>query len=123
MNKKLRQNFEKAVGDYTKALLKMWELDAHYGYWIGDDMTGVYAYGDDIFINLSDLIYIVDNKVELKDVEEWQEYCVFAHEFNQTIPNLPSWVKGCPRLNEAEKQRLIDAKRDFEDTVKYFKKY
>ncbi len=30
----LRQDYEKAVNGYLCELLRMWELDAHYGYWI-----------------------------------------------------------------------------------------
>lgn len=115
--KLLRDNFEKAVADYVAAFLNMYELDARYGYWVSDDMTGVYAYGDNHFLSLSNLIYIVDNNVPESTLEEWEEYCLWAHEFGQTIPNLDSWVKGCPRASKEQMEHLIKLKQDFDDAV------
>ena len=118
---KRRSNFDKAVGEYVAALLKMYDWDGHYGYWISDDTTGIYAYEDDHFIALSDLIYIVDNDVPLATLEEWDEYCVWANEYNQTIPNLPSWVKGCPRLSKDEMAHLEKLKDEFKEAIKSYK--
>lgn len=115
---KQRSNFDKAVGEYVAALLKMYDWDARYGYWISDDTTGIYAYEDDHFIALSDLIYIVDNDVPLATLEEWKEYCLWAHEYNQTIPNLPSWVKGAPRASKSEMDALSKLHDDFKKTIK-----
>lgn len=96
----MRHNFDKAVADYVAALLEMYEWDAYYGYWIGDDNTGIYAYGDNHFISLADIIYIVENDVPLVVFEGWEDYCLWAHEVNKPIPNLDSWVRGCPRASK-----------------------
>lgn len=117
----LRERFDRAVAGYVAALLKMYDWDERYGYWVADDTTGVYAYGDYHFLNLSDIIYIVDNKVPESVLEEWEEYCLWAHEFNQTIPNLASWVKGCPRASKGEIEALRKAKQDLDDAVKHIK--
>lgn len=114
----LRGNFEKAVSEYLAAFLEMYEWDAHYGYWVADDCTGIYAYGDDYFINVSDIIYIVDNQVKKEDFDEWYKYCVFATEFGQTIPNLSSWLKGCPRLSKREIRHLCELKSNFENAMR-----
>ncbi len=117
----LRNNFDKAVDEYVAALLKMYEWDGRYGYWIADDNTGVYAYGDYHFIALADIIYIVDNSVPLDTFEEWDEYCLWAHKFSQTIPNLPSWVKGCPRLSKDERMHLEKLKDDLKEAIESYK--
>ena len=90
----LRKNFDAAVLAYLKELHKKFDWAECYGYWIGGDCTGVYCYGDYTYMDLSDIIYIVDNNVNIDEFEEWQGYCEFAEEFNQTVPNLPSWHKG-----------------------------
>ena len=112
---KLRTAFDKAVANYVAALLEMYEWDAYYGYWVGDDNTGIYAYGDNHFINLANVVYIVDNDVPLDVLEEWEDYCLWAHEFNQSIPNLDSWVKGCPRVSKEEMEALSKEKQELEE--------
>ena len=119
--KTLREAFDKAVASYVAALLKMYDWEARYGYWVADDTTGIYAYGDYHFLSLADIIYIVDNKVPESVLEEWDEYGLWAHEFNQTIPNLASWVKGCPRASKAEMAALRKAKQDLEDAAQQIK--
>lgn len=114
----LHKYFSEAVDKYVAALLKMYEWDASYGYWVADDNTGVYAYGDYHFLSLSNIIYIVDNKVPEDVLCEWEEYCLWAHEFNQTIPNLDSWVMGCPRASNEEMAALRKAKQDLDDAIK-----
>ncbi len=120
-NKLLRDNFEKAVADYVAAFLNMYELDARYGYWVADDMTGFYVYGDSHFLSLSNLIYIVDNNVPESTIKEWEDYRIWAHEFGQTIPKLDAWVKGCPRASKEQMEHLIKLKQDFDDAVQDYK--
>jgi hypothetical protein len=113
----LRETFDTVVDGYIQRLLRMFEWDTSYGYWVSDDRTGVYAYGDDYFINLADIIYIVDNHVSKKDFEEWWNYGLWAHEFNQTIPNLASWVSGCPRVSKEEMDTLRGLKESLNKEI------
>lgn len=119
---KLRREFDKVVNKYVAALLKMYDWSACYGYWIGDDTTGIYAYGDSHFIALRDLVYIVDNKVPEKTLDEWEEYCLWAHNFKQTIPSLKSWVNGCPRASKEEMAHLESLKMSLNGEIENYKK-
>lgn len=110
---KLRKEFDRAVANYIAALLKQFDWDAFYGYWVGDDCTGIYAYAEEYFISLADVIYIVDNNVSLDDFQEWYFYTLFASEYKQTCPNLNSWMKGCPRLSKVEQEKLRTMQADF----------
>ena len=110
----IRLNFEIAVRDYVRELLKRFDWDAVYGYWVADDCTGVYACGD-YFINLADVIYIVDNNVKFEEFDEWYSYCLWAHENGQTTPNLSSWVKGCPRASKSQMERIDNVKQALAD--------
>ena len=116
--KTLRKQLDAVIENYTKTLCERFKIDEAYCYWAADDNTGIYRCADDLFLNLSDVIYIVDNNIERKVVEEWQEYCIFAHDFQQSIPNLPSWVKGCPRLSKGEIKRLKALRDELEQTIK-----
>lgn len=96
--KLLKENYEKACNDYVQALLTLWNLDGYYGYWIGEDVGGVYDYGDGIFtIGMQDIVYCVENGVTEEEYEEMLEYCVKCHEYKLPAMNLNAWHKGAPR--------------------------
>ena len=60
----LKEQYEKACNGYLVELLRMWELDAYYGYWIGQEIGGVYDYGGGMFtIGMNDIIYCVEHDI------------------------------------------------------------
>ena len=129
INKNLKQDFEKAVDAYVDALLYMWSdydnedpsFTPIYGHWVGDDRSGVYCYGDDTFITLSDIILCVDNNVSYKDYLEWIDYCIQAREFGFDEPNLRSWLNGCPRIRESAFGVLRGMRENIESMIEVLK--
>ena len=116
----LREDYEKACNAYLLALANMWEWDCSgdYGYWIGDEVGGLYAYGDSTFINMEDIIYCVENSISKETYFDWQEYCVWAANFGQNTPNLKAWCNGCPRVDESTQKKLMDMRKELEDLIK-----
>ena len=100
-----------------KYLLKSWDLSEHYGYWIADEIGGVYAYGDDLFINMDDIIFCVENDVTELQYREFLEYCSTANEFGFDTPNLKSWIAGCPRVSENTFKQLRELKDNLHKVV------
>ena len=118
IKKMLKDQWEQACNGYLVELLRMWELDAHYGYWIGYEVGGVYDYGDGmISIGMDDIIYCVENDVEYKEYTAWQEYICDASEFGFDTPNLKSWHRGCPRTPQKVFDRLRGLKADLTKSV------
>ena len=94
----LKKNYEKACNDYVAALLTLWELDSYYGFWIADEVGGLYDYGDGCFtIDMCDIVYCVENNVKYNEFLEYQEYNVKCIDYNLHTMNLESWHKGAPR--------------------------
>ena len=114
----LRQNFEKAVEGYLTAFLKQMEWDSYYGYWVADDVTGIYAYGDEMFISLADIIYCVDNNVQEKELIEWQDYNVWAGGMGQSHINLYSWHKGYRGIPKEARNKMDSIKKELDDLIK-----
>jgi hypothetical protein len=115
----LRKQWEQACNGYLVELLRMWELDSYYGFWVGDETGGVYDYGDGMFtINMDDIIYCVLEDITREQYEEWQQYICDASEFNFNIPNLRSWMRGCPRATHEIFETLRQMKREYENVVK-----
>ena len=119
VKQQLKEQWRKAVRGYQAALLNMWELDAHYGYWIGDEEGGVYDYGDGMFtIGIDNMIYCVDCDITREQYEEWQQYICDASEFGFDTPNLRSFVRGCPRTPAETFQHLRELKATLNDAIR-----
>lgn len=118
VKRQLKEQWRQAVRGYQAALLNMWELDSHYGYWIGGEEGSVYDYGDGMFtIGIDDMIYCVDCDVTREQYIEWQEYICDATEFGFDTPNLRSWIRGCPRTSKETFDTLRMLKQNFQDAV------
>ena len=113
----LKEQYENACNGYLCELLRMWELDAHYGYWNSDQPGTIYHYGEMHNLTMEDIIYIVENDIEENEVLEWEDYCLDAYEFKFETPNLRSWHKGCPRTPKETFDRLRQLKADLDKAV------
>ena len=118
VKRQLKEQWQKACNGYLVELLRMWELDAYYGYWIDDETGGVYDYGDGMFtISMDDIIYCVLGDITREQYIEWQEYICDASEFGFDTPNLRSWHMGCPRTPQAVFDRLRGMKAELDKAV------
>lgn len=119
VKRQLKEQWEKACNGYLVELLRMWELDVYYGYWIGDEVGGVYDYGGGMFtIGMNDIIYCVEHDIGREQYIEWQEYCCDASEFGFDTPNLKSWIMGCPRTSQEVFKKLREMKKILDDAIK-----
>ena len=113
----LKDQYEKGCNGYLTELLRMWELDAHYGYWNSDEPGTIYHYGETHNLTMEDIIYIVENDIEENEVLTWGDYCMDAYEFKFTTPNLRAWHMGCPRIPQETFDRLRQLKADLANAV------
>jgi len=119
VKRQLKDDWQKSCNGFLVELLRMWELDAHYGYWIGDETGGVYDYGDGSFdIGMDDIIYCVEHDVTREQYDEWQEYICDAAEFGFDTPNLRSWMHGCPRTPRETFKHLREIKATLNDAIR-----
>lgn len=121
IKKMLKEQYEKACNGYLVELLRMWELDAHYGYWNSDEPGTIYHYGETHNLSMEDIIYCVENDIDEDEVLAWEDYCLEAHEFGFDIPNLRSWHRGCPRTSQATFDTLRALKNDLATAVEHEK--
>ena len=111
----LKENYEKACNDYVRALLTLWGVDYKCGYWIGEDVGGIYDVDGWITIDMQDIVYCVENNVTSKEVGEWQDYYIKCHDYNLPTMNLNAWHKGAPRHDFT---KLDAAKKSLEEEIK-----
>ena len=119
VKKQLKEQWKKACNGFLVELLRMWELDSYYGYWIGDEIGGVYDYGDGAFtIGMDDIIYCVEHDIGREQYMEWQDYLCDAAEFGFDTPNLKSWMMGCPRTPPEVFEKLRKMKEELNEAIK-----
>ena len=126
MNKAHRELLNKRYSDVCEEYLmafcnnysRVYEQDS----WVAGDAGTIACVGDYFFDFIDVIKYSVDNNLtDWGELIKWYDYTLFANEYNQTIPNFTAWHKGCPRLTNEERERLIKLKKDFEDTIKEYK--
>jgi hypothetical protein len=70
---KLKTQFKQIITEYTKefyTIITDESYDEDNAYWIGGDMTGVCGIGD-YYVQLSDMVLVVDNKISGEDYIDW----------------------------------------------------
>lgn len=113
VKRNLQTKFEEVVNGYLLELCNMWELDAKgYGDWVANEIGGTWCYGDSLFIDYDNIRYCVNNNVTYSTYMDWLDYCVWAADFGQSVPNLQSWCKGCPRVDIATQEKLSKMRYD-----------
>lgn len=113
----LKAAYDKACNDYLNELLKMWELDAYYGFWNSDQPGTIYHYGETHDLTMDEIIFCVDNSVPEDEVLAWEDYCLDAMEFGFNTPSLDAWHHGYPRVEPIVFERLRKMKQAVEDAV------
>lgn len=89
---KLKTRFKHIVDEYTKEFYQLiWDepFDKDNVYWIGEDRSGVCGIGD-YYIDLRDIIFVVDNQIKADDFFDW--YWTFVAEDKEEYINLRSYA-------------------------------
>lgn len=83
-----------------------------------NEVGSLYDYGDGMFtINMDNIIYCVLGDITREQYMEWQEYICDAAEFDFPMPNLRSWMHGCPRTSQETFERFRKLKADLNKAV------
>lgn len=118
---KLRSKFESACNSYRHVLERMWDLNPTDGYWIADEVGGLYDNGGFVTISMSDMIYCIEEDITYEEYDEWTQYNIRANEYNFNCINLKSWHMGCPRVQQETFDRLSGMKDEINKLVEEVK--
>ena len=100
----IKEEFELICNKYVDELCKICSFDKEQAYWIGDrigEIIDVNGYP----INFCNVRYIVDNKIQLKEYQNWEEYVLMVMDINKvlaekiTITSFENWCKGIPVIH------------------------
>ena len=106
----IKMNYETACYEYLKRLLKNWGYGdcvvSSVGWWVGDDIGGVFCLEDNTFLNMEDIRYCVDHDVDEDTYSEYLDYNLRCAEYGFNQMNLNAFVKGAPRVDDETFERL-----------------
>ena len=124
MEKELKQQFEEVCNAYLDAFVKRHNLVS--ADWVGPGVCENVCANDEVFLDLDDIRYDIDNAASLSvnEIWDWADYCLRLEylECPKKI-SFPSWCKGAPKpytlkmLDELEglHQAVIDAKKKLDE--------
>jgi len=122
VKERLRKSFECVCKSYQYALERMWDLHSSDGYWIGDEVGGVYDNNGYVTLSLEEIIYCVENDIDVTEYEEWSSYNIEAHDLGFDYINLKSWHNGCPRTSKETLEKLRNMKENLSDAIEQEKR-
>lgn len=119
---KARNDYECGCNQYVACLCELWNMEESQGYWVSDEVGGLYCVGDFVTLDMEDLRYVVEHEIGYDEVCEWIDYNVKALEYNFDTINLKSWHKGAPRIPQSTFNRLDDLRKEFNEAIEKAKK-
>ncbi len=118
LKRKLKSDYENACNNYLMQLLNDWKV---CGYWVGDEIGGVYCFNDDYFIGLNDIIYCVDNDIELDSYIDFSDYIVRCDKYNLDSEPFKCFIEKGPTYTEEEFNMLDERYKYLSDAINEMK--
>ena len=123
----IKEAYINACNDYVHKLMEIWNIldedeEVDYSWWVGDEVGGVFCCDDDMFIDMNDIVYCVDNDVDHETYSNYIEYITKCEEYGFNTINLNAFVKGAPRVSDEEFRKLGEIKQQLYDTIEETKK-
>ena len=127
IKKEIKTEFESVCNAYLSLLIKDWgytnegENVNTLGWWVADEVGGLYCFQDDLFISMDDIRYCVDNNVSEETYLEYIDYNIECSEYGFAGLNLKSFISGAPRINKEDFERKKKKKKEFEEQIERLK--
>lgn len=119
----IKRAYRRACLDYLYQLLDDWGLYekdddiTKFGWWVGDEIGGVFCLEDDTFINMDEIRYCVDNNIDYDTYQDYLEYATKCYDFGFDHMNLNAFVIGAPRVSNEEFERLEMLQKNLDDAI------
>lgn len=113
----LRLNYNEACNAYLMAFCEKHGYDYDPAAWVANDPGGIAEIAD-MFVAMSDIITDIDRDIPEEEYAKYYDYCLRVGSIaggELTVPNYDNWLRGCPRMDEAQIERLEELQRDVRD--------
>lgn len=120
----LKKNYKDACNAFLKAFSDKYEVCVDEQDWVAGDVGGIVGVNDEFYINMEDIILMLDKDISWEEFLEWWDYCMdVALVGIVDSPNLKSWHMGYHgKISKEELKRLVKRQKDFEETIRKYNK-
>ena len=112
----LNQRYTEVCEDYLKAFCQTYELQYEEDAWVAGDVGTIACVGD-YFIDLQDMIYMLNNQIPLAEYEQWTNYCAKASEYGFNLIKLKYWHMGEPCVPQETFDKLDALKQELNNVI------
>lgn len=88
----LHNAYEAVCDTYAQRLIEQLGLHKDDAYWVLDEVGYVFAFGDNYFLNMEEIVLLVDNCIGYDEFDEW--YSQWTDFDKENRINLRSWIMG-----------------------------
>jgi len=88
----LHKAYEAVCDTYAQRLIEQLGLRKDDAYWVLDEIGDVFAYRDNYFLTMEEIVLLVDNCIGYDEFNEW--YNQWTEFDNENRINLRSWLMG-----------------------------
>lgn len=101
MEKKLKDDFEKAANAYLKAFCEKqcFDYEDAKESWAADDVGGVACCGD-FYFSLDEIRTDIDSDAPVGEIIKWYDYHTEMAYLSLPLMNYRSWLNGAPRVEQ-----------------------
>ena len=108
------EGYENHIKRITQWFIKLYfkeeyDIDQIQDLYVGQELGGVFEIND-YFFNFSDVYFCLKHPVSGDVLFEWYDYNLKWQPYQHYI-NIKSWVRSCPRRNDEEYNRILEAQR------------
>lgn len=117
-----KNNYETACNDYIKELCKRYEWCYEDGWWVSDEIGGIFCVSDiEYSLSMSDIKILVDENVEFKVFSEWWNYnliisyaiMLYPNNDKYHMINLHTWLNNYPDNKKISQEELNKIEKIF----------
>ena len=117
----LKERYKDIVLDYCNTFAKRhgrtFYEEEQSTFWLQDSVVSL----DDLFIDLNDIRYDVDNNVEEGMFIKWYDKMSDCYCLDINCPNYAAFCKGAPIISDEELNNLKDQRLKIDDMMRDFK--
>lgn len=88
----LHKAYEAVCDTYAQLLIEKLGLRKECSFWVSDEIGGTFAYGDYYYLNMEEIVMLVDNCIGYDEFDEW--YSQWTDFDKENRINLSSWIMG-----------------------------
>lgn len=120
---RIRHNYEHFCNEYLRlfCLKHDFDFDDAKDSWIGDRIGEVVCIGDYIF-DMRTIRIDIDRNVPEEELLKWYDYSMEVVCLDMQSCNYNSWIAGCPRMSDANIERMKELKGNVKRAEEILKK-